>query len=648
MPVCGICGVVTPARESVDPGLVRAMSDVLEHRGPDGSGQLELQGGGPGGEARAWLGHRRLKVIDLSERADQPMSVDDGTGTVALTYNGEVYNFRELRTELEVAGHRFGSTGDTEVVLRAYLEWGVDFVKRLDGMFAIALWDGRRGTLVLARDRAGKKPLFYSVRDDRLAFASEIKSLLRVPWLDTRLRAESVGEYLTFGYVPHPGTMYEEVVQVPPAGVVTFAVGQGARTTEYWDPLPPAQDLQPGPDYVETVRELVRQAVRRRLVADVPLGAFLSGGVDSSVVVGLMAEATDEPVRTFSIGFADDQSFDERDYARLVARRFGTNHVESVVRADAVSLMDRLLWLHDQPYADASAVPTYIVGELARRHVTVVLTGDGGDEVFGGYERFAAAGIVSRIPGPVAALGSRVARRLPSGSGYFDLPRRLVRLFQDHRLPVERRYLGWVSVMSEDLLAEMWSPTNGSGPAAVARSYEEPYARAAPLDPLDRLMYVNFKTYLPDDLAVKMDRMSMAHSLEARSPFLDTALVEYLSRLPARHKVRLRRTKPLLRQAFRPLLPDAIWNRRKHGFGAPLDAWFRGELGTMFKDEVLSGDSRLSGMLDATVVRRLWAEHRGGDAHHGLRLWALLTLEHWLRAAGSATPVGSDAGLDLS
>jgi asparagine synthase (glutamine-hydrolysing) len=614
-----------------------AMRETLEHRGPDGPGDLTIAADG----LQGWLGHRRLKVIDVTESAHQPM-VGAG-GAVALTYNGEVYNFRQLRRELEVRGHRFRSSGDTEVVLRAYEEWGEGFVERLDGMFALAVWDARSGTLLLARDRTGKKPLFYCVQDGRLTFGSEIKALLACPWIAPEVDPARVAEYFTFGYVPHPRTLYRGIEQVPPASVVVYGRDGAARARRYWDALPAPAGLGAAQPDTARIASLLEEATARRLVSDVPLGALLSGGIDSSLVVGLMARASSEPVRTFAVGFADDASYDERPYARMVAERFGTQHTEHVVRADAVALLDRLLWHHDQPFGDSSAIPTYLVCQLAREHVTVVLNGDGGDEVFGGYDRFVAAALAERLPRATGRLGQRAARLLPVNSGYYSPRRRLERFTELAAESPRERYQSWIAVMNAELLAEALAPLGGVDHAA--RSMEDAYARAAEAPTLDQIVYANFATYLPDDLAVKMDRMSMAHSLEARSPFLDTALIDYLATVPAARKVGLRRLKPLLRRSLMPLLPKEIWNRRKHGFGVPVGRWFRdGELRTLFEDEVLGYGARSAEMVDQAVVRRLWDEHQGGGAEHGMKLWTLLTFERWLRRldAPGLTPPRAD------
>jgi asparagine synthase (glutamine-hydrolysing) len=603
--MCGICGWAGPRGAELPSAALAAMRDVLTHRGPEGAG--EWRGSG------VVLGHRRLKIIDLTQAASQPMVSDDGL--VALTYNGEIYNFGDLRRELSARGARFDSTGDTEVVLRAYEAWGEDAFARLDGMF----WDGRRGRLVLARDRTGKKPLFYFTDGEQLVFGSEIKSVLAAPGVPRRLDEARLAEFLTFGYVPHPATLYAGIEQVPPASVVTFGRDglQGPR--RYWDVLasPPAQG-----ELIADVRRLLDAAVERRMVADVPLGVLLSGGIDSSLVAALMRRHTADRVHSFSIGFADDASYDERAHARRVAEHLGTEHTEFEVRMDAVRLLDRLVWHHDQPFMDSSAIPTYLVCELARAHVTVALNGDGGDEVFAGYDRFRAAALAVRLPraaiGPLRAL----VARMPADSSYHSPRLRLLRYLDGADRPVTERYRSWMAVAPELAHDAVW--------ASIDRAYEEAADRPA----LDRILHANFSTYLPDDLAVKMDRMSMAHSLEARSPMLDTALIERLAVEPARRKVGLRHLKPVLRRAFWDELPPDIWNRRKHGFGVPVGTWFRGELGELFADEVLAADARCRDVLRQDELARMYADHRAQHAEHGHRLWTVLTLERWLRTLG--------------
>lgn len=646
--VCGICGYVSPDRLALDREAGRRMCETLVHRGPDGQGEALVSGGGLHG----WLGHRRLRVVDLSEAAHQPMVGDDGR--TVLTYNGEIYNFAALRTELRGLGARFASHGDSEVVLRAYEAWGERCVERFEGMFALAVWDARRDRLLLARDRTGKKPLFYSVAGGRLTFASEIKALLTCPWVPGAVDAEAIPEYLTYGYVPTPGTAYADVRQLEPASTVIYDRDGLHPPRRYWSALPATgTDLRPERPVLDEIARRLDAATQRRMVADVPLGALLSGGIDSSLVVGLMSRHAAEPVHTFSIGFPEEPSYDERAHARLVAEHFGTRHTEHTVEMDAVGLIDRLLWHYDQPFADSSAIPTFVVAQLARRDVTVVLNGDGGDEVFGGYHRFRAAALSRWIPRAAGRLGRPVAGLLPRGSGYHDLGRRAQRFLERAEGSVPDRYQAWISVVGEELLPSLLSPELRAlaTRSRLRRSMDARYAEAAALPELDRILYANLATYLPDDLSVKVDRTTMAHGLEARSPFLDTALIDYVARLPARRKVGLRHVKPVLRQAFWPMLPRQIWDRPKQGFGVPMHRWFRGELGTMFGDEVLAADARTAAYLDRDALGRMLAEHRAHEGDHGARLWTVLVLERWLRRSErpvETRPPGGDALLDVA
>ena len=561
------------------------------------------------------------------------MCSDDGQ--VVLTYNGEVYNFRELRRELESLGRKFRSSGDTEVVLRSFEEWGTDAVRRLDGMFAVAVWDGRRQELVLARDRSGKKPLYYSVADERLTFGSEIKAVVAAPWVPWEPALERVGEYLTFGYVPHPATLLRGVEQVPPGAIVRFGRSGLSDPERYWDPAGAPPLRRADGSFEGTLRSAFQLAVSRRMIADVPLGALLSGGVDSSLVVAAMTREAVGPVHTFSIGFSGHSSFDERNWAQLVSDHFGTRHTVFEVRPEAAALLDELLWYHDQPFGDSSAIPTFLVSQLASEHVTVVLNGDGGDEVFGGYDRFTAAKLARFIPGGLARVGSKVAGVLPDDGGYFALRRRARRFLDAAGAPALDAYHSWSAVTPAPLVHDWVRPEFCA--EHLDASVRDCYERVPDLPTLDRLLYANFRTYLPDDLAVKMDRMSMAHSLEARSPFLDTAVCELLANVRASEKVGIRQVKPLLRNAFEPMLPDAIWDRRKHGFGVPMNDWFRGELGELFADEVLDRSARTADVFDKQAMCRAFDDHRKNRAQHGYRFWAALTLERWLRLGRPAS-----------
>jgi asparagine synthase (glutamine-hydrolysing) len=649
--MCGICGYLHAHGQDVDERLGERMMDLIRHRGPDGRGALVVRPEPRHPGPTLFLGHRRLRIIDLSEAAEQPLPNEDRT--VWVTFNGEIYNFGALRAELEQAGHRFRSRSDTETIVHAYEQFGDAFVRRLDGMFAFALWDAARRRLILARDRSGKKPLFHAFDGRTFTFASEIKSILACPWVASVVAEEHLAEYLTLGCVRAPATLYRGIYALPPGTFMIVEEGRPGAPVPYWSLREHVVRRSPAPTLAEaaaTLRTLLTRAVESRLVSDVPLGALLSGGLDSTIVVGLMSRLSPAPVRTFTVGFADDASFDERPYAAVAARAFGTDHTELVVRTDAAALLKRLLWHHDQPYMDSSAIPTYLVSKLAREHVTVVLNGDGGDEVFAGYERFRAALMAERTPAFVEDMGRVVARLLPRSDGYYGLRRRIERFVAHQGEPALDRYVGWLSTFDRDLVARILRPeiaAQGDAPAVLRSLSAATDVLGADAPLLDRILLLNFTTYLPDDLHVKVDRMSMACSLEARSPMLDTAVVEYVASLPPEFKLQGGRLKIILREAFRDLVPAALRNRRKHGFGVPVDRWFSGELRGRAEDFLLRPDSRTRRYLDEAVVRRLFEEHVGGRRSHGQRLWTLVNLELWCRMLedGSLTqPMQDDAG----
>jgi asparagine synthase (glutamine-hydrolysing) len=624
--------------QPVDEIVGNRMMDLLWHRGPDGEGTLVRHRPGLSRYPSVFLGHRRLKIIDLSDAARQPLPNEEKT--VWVVFNGEIYNFRRLRDELQQAGHVFHSRSDTETIVHAYEEFGDDFVRRLDGMFAFALWDEQRGRLILARDRSGKKPLFYVFDGQRLTFASEIKGLLACPWIKRQIASEHIPEFLTYGYVPTPRTLYRDVHHVPPGSYVVVDEGGLRGPHRYWELRfsdRPKEHMFSVTSAAKRVRELLTDAVARRLVSDVPLGALLSGGLDSSIVVGVMSQLLKEPVRTFTVGFTDDLSYDERPFAAMAAKHFGTNHTELVVRADAVSILELLLWHHDQPYVDSSAIPTYLVSKLARQYVTVALNGDGGDEVFAGYERFLAALLAERLPAVLTPLGRAAARWLPDGHGYSSPRRRMQRFFADAHTPVEDRYIGWTSYTDFSTLATLLTPDLSAGldPERLSPSVAQWRGKTSALPLLQRLLYLNFVTYLCDDLHVKMDRMSMANSLEARSPILDTALVEFAASLAPDMKIRRGQLKYILRVAFRDMLPPRLLKRKKHGFGVPVGHWFRHQLRPYVEEMLLAPDARSRDYVQQDTIRRLLHEHLQGVREHGHRLWMLLTLELWLRMLGA-------------
>ena len=585
------------------------------------------------------LGHRRLSIIDLSEAAHEPLTNEDGS--LWLVFNGEIYNFRELRRELE-GRHRFRSQGDGETILHLYEERGEEAVRALDGMFAFALWDAKRRRLLLARDRSGKKPLFYYDGPGLFAFASEVKALLAHPDVPHERDDSALPLYLTYGYVPTPGTFYRRIRALPPGHLLVASETGTESPRPYWKVRFRDGRLDGDGQLEERFRDLLRQAVARRLVADVPLGAFLSGGLDSATVVAFMSEAASGRVKTFTIGFAGGREYDEREHARVVAERFGTEHTEFVVEPKALDLVDRLVWHHDGPFGDSSAIPTYLLSELTRAHVTVALNGDGGDEVFGGYLRMYGGALSERLPRWTFRAATAALGLLPEPKDRKHPLRFAKRFAEAGSLPLVERYLRWNGYFSAGLL-DLLRPelhTHAQRDRLLA-SYREPLER--PAEPgqegrsstLSRLLQLNFETYLLDDLNVKMDRMSMAHALETRSPFLDTAVIEFGASLPDRLRMRLGRGKLLLRRAMRGILPESILARGKMGFGAPLGAWFRGELDAFVRERLLQSTSPIYEYLRPEPVAALVSAHRRAAADLSPQIWALLTLESWLRQEGS-------------
>jgi|RhiMethySRZTD1v2_1073278.scaffolds.fasta_scaffold96252_2 asparagine synthase (glutamine-hydrolysing) len=638
--MCGICGELTfEPGAAVDTATLLSMRERLAHRGPDDKAVWVS------GDRRAGLAFRRLAIIDLSAAANQPLPNEDDS--VRVVFNGEIYNFKSLRADLESRGHRFRTDGDAETIVHLYEDHGADFVEKLDGMFAIGLWDARTRRLILARDRAGKKPLFYYRDAHRLVFGSEIKAILAHPGVPTSLREAEIPSYFMYGYVPHPATLYRDIEQVNPASVITVEADGRVAQRKYWRLVFPDAGAAPAADYDaarERVRELVTAAVARRLVSDVPLGAFLSAGIDSTIVVGLMSRLMNQRVKTFTIGFDGDAAYDETAAARDVAARFNTDHTEFRVKPAAVDLIDRLVWHHDGPFGDSSAIPTYLVSQLTREQVTVVLTGDGGDELFAGYLRFGAALAAERLPRAAGAVMSAAFRALPRGTNERHLLARARRFARFMHLPLLERVARWNSLFQDDvrdlLQPDVVSDAEQLDPLRNLRA--DPEAIGG-FTPLGRLLAANFVSYLPDDLLVKTDRCTMANALEARAPLLDTALTEYAASLPDDYKLRGRTTKAVLRDAFADLLPPDIVNRPKTGFGVPLDAWFRTELRDFVRDTLLAPSAALGCYVHIDRVRMLIDDHLGGRTNAGQRLWSLVCFERWLKLlpAWSASTVNA-------
>jgi asparagine synthase (glutamine-hydrolysing) len=594
------------------------MVQAIAHRGPDGS-RITVEG--PVG-----LGHARLRVIDLSEAADQPMWNEDRT--VGIVYNGEIYNFRELSQELESGGRVLRTQSDTEVILRLYEKLGIDAIWKLDGMFALGIWDRVNERLVLARDRTGKKPLFYWRDGDRFVFGSEIKALHAHPQVPRQPDLTTLPHFLTYGYFPGTASAYQGIHKLPPATVLTVNLKGETEHRRYWTPPFETNGIHRKEEAVARLDDLMRKAVERRLISDVPIGAFLSGGLDSTLIVGLMSRAMRSPVRTFSIGFEGESAYDETEYAELAARSFGTDHTTFRVAPPNEALLERLVHFHDGPFGDSSAIPTYLVSQLAREHVTVVLNGDGGDELFAGYQRFAAAIATERIPRWLRSCAQPLSALIPEPKSWTSRSRRVKRLLEVAALPAEERYRAWCSIFPR--VGGHLLPGSEEIEQSIA-DVSRPYFEAAEGTVLAKLLYLNFCTYLPEDLLVKVDRCSMAHGLEARSPFLDTAVMEFAGRLPDRYKLRGWTTKYILRETFRDLIPDAILRRSKMGFGVPMGSWLRGRLADYMLDHLQAPRSRIYEHVQQEPVQRMLGAHLSGQADFGPQLFCLLTLEMWLR-----------------
>jgi asparagine synthase (glutamine-hydrolysing) len=610
------------------------MTDILRHRGPDDAGayRSELrahaaQGTLPG----VALGFRRLAIIDVVG-GHQPLANEDES--VWMVFNGEIYNFTDLRRRLEGSGHRFRTRSDTETIVHLYEDEGPDCFRHLNGMFAIAIWDAPRRRLVLGRDRLGQKPLVYRQDPGRLAFASELKSLLQIPGVPRQVSPSAIDQFLTFQYVPHPDAIFEGFAKLPPGHRAVY--GDDRLTVEpYWDPDFNAQSAMDRNEAAEQLRERFTSAVRMRLQSEVPLGAFLSGGVDSSLVAAIAQQNLAQPLKTFSIGFPVKE-YDETPFARQVAKHLGTEHHEFQVTPDGVAILPQLAWHYDEPFADSSAIPTWYVSQMTRQHVTVALSGDGGDELFAGYPRYRAvamAAALDRIRPLRQFLGWRVWQSLPSSARHKSLVRQFKRFSEVLRTPPLRRYADWVGIYNEAARAELYTDE------FLARLpdrdplefFQRALSRAARRDPVTAITLMDLTTYLPCDLNTKVDIASMAHALECRQPFLDHRLVELAASLPIQLKFRRGRGKRLLRDAFGDLLPKEIWNRPKMGFGVPLDHWFRDQLREMTQDLLLGPTAAGRGLFRPEVVRTMIEDHVAGTANHAYRLWCLLVLELWMR-----------------
>ena len=626
--MCGIAGIYNFNRpQEVERALVQRMTDVITHRGPDADG---VYVNGPIG-----LGHRRLSIIDLSEAGRQPMFSHDKR--LSIVFNGEIYNFLDYRGDLIKRGHHFHSKTDTEVIIYLYLEYGEKCVEFLRGMFAFALWDEQQQQLLLARDRLGQKPLYYYCDGQRLMFGSELKSLVEDPSVPKEINYEALYDYLVYLYIPAPKTIYKNIYKLPAAHYLVCSPQGIQGPTEYWDiSFANVKEEYTESAVCEALIEQFQEAVNIRLMSDVPLGAFLSGGVDSSAVVAMMAKAVSTPVITTSIGFTEKR-FDETRYARMVSQQYHTDHFERTVNADALSILDKIVWHFDEPFADSSAIPTYYVSKLSREKVTVALSGDAGDENFAGYSKYPVDVLEHQVRNWIPEIFRKtilagIANIYPQWDWLPWYLRGKFFLTNVINTP-ERAAFRTVTSLTDDQQASLFSQdfqrtVRGYDPFSIVQRW---YQKADTTDPLSRLQYVDMKNYMPDDILVKVDRMSMANSLEVRSPIIDHVFMEFVATLPSRLKLKGHQRKYIFKKAFEPYLPQDILYRKKQGFSVPLDRWFRNDLRDLVQDTLLSSHALQRGFFAPEYVTTMWKQHLSGHRNFGTNLWALLMFELWFR-----------------
>lgn len=628
--MCGICGMISYSKNRViSETLIGNMCSKVFHRGPDEEGVFVKNDIYPS----VGLGHRRLKIIDLSESASQPMSNEDGT--ILVVFNGEIYNFQELRLSLKGKGHKFKSQSDTEVIIHLYEEEGPDCVKRLRGMFAFAIWDSNSKLLLLARDRLGKKPLLYSYKNGIFIFASEFMSLIAGGNISKEINLFAIKDYLTFGYISAPVSIYKDIRKLLP-GHILLLKDREIKIQRYWYlNYYPKADISFS-DAKDKAVHLLEEAVKIRLNSDVPLGAFLSGGLDSSTIVALMHKYMPSgKVKTFSIGF-DDKNFDELRYARIVAERLNTEHHEFIVKPDALGILPELVEHYGEPYADSSCVPTYYVANRTRQYVTVALNGDGGDELFAGYERYRAVYLsrwYNSVPyfirkNIIEAAVNLIPYKPHTKNKIF----RLRRFFKSSGLPIPDRYLRWVAFCDSDFQDKLYSKEfmrTLAGGVSQESIFLPFFNNGNDYELIDRLLSLDTNTYLPNDLLVKVDIAAMANSLEARSPFLDHCLVEFVASLKADYKMKWLIKKYLLKKIAKDFIPRSIIHRKKMGFGVPIGRWFRNELKGFLKETLLSSRSLKRGYFNPEFINAVVKQHTQGKSDHSPQLWALLMLELW-------------------
>jgi asparagine synthase (glutamine-hydrolysing) len=636
--MCGITGALWyEARAEVAQSTLDRMVDSLTHRGPDDRGTYTspLQQDAAGLIPGVGLGFRRLSIIDL-QGGHQPMSNEDCS--IWMVFNGEIYNYRDLRKRLEGSGHSFSSDSDSETIVHLYEDLGTKCFEHLNGMFAIAIWDSRKRQLVLARDRLGKKPLYYQATENQLLFGSELKSLAQSPSFVRDVSPGAIDSFLTYQYVPHPSSIFKATRKVPPGHFVVFRSSeqlQAARPERYWIVnWSNESDMSPQ-DATTGVQDLLQDSIKLRLRSDVPLGAFLSGGVDSSLIVALAQKQLSQPLHTFSIGF-DQADFDETRYARQVASWVGTEHLEYKVASNAIDTMEQIVTHYDEPFGDSSALPTWHLSKWTRQHVTVALSGDGGDELFAGYDRYRALWMsrwVSEFLPLKPILGSKLVQRLPTSNRQRSFIRRLQRFGEALNQPQARRYMNWLQIFPESQRVALYrdefiAQLPDEDPFEF---FEQAWKAVGDRDLISKASLADLVTYLPCDLMTKVDIASMAHSLECRQPFLDYRLVEFAAKMPSRYKFGFSGSKLILRRAFDRELPRQIWTRKKMGFGVPIAKWFQNELRSFVEGHLVGPDVRCNQFFQAEGLKQLVEQHMSGKVNHCYRLWNLLVLELWMR-----------------
>lgn len=638
--MCGIAGGMWfDDQAAIAPEVLDRMTDSLTHRGPDDRGTflspLRHDAGGliPG----VALGFRRLSIIDLKS-GQQPMSNEDGS--VRLVFNGEIYNYQDLRRRLDGTGHHYRTQSDTESIIHLYEDLGTDCFEHLNGMFAMAIWDSRKRQLILARDRLGKKPLFYQYLDRQLLFGSELKALVQSPTFRKEISPGAIDQFLTYQYVPHPGSIYTHTKKVAPGHFVVFRERQETQhwTKKYWQVDWSVESDLSAPEAAASLGNLLTDSVRLRLRSDVPLGAFLSGGVDSSLIVALAQQQLDQPLLTFSIGF-QESDYSETKYARQVAHWVGSQHHEHRILPDAIEVLDQLVAHYDEPFGDSSALPTWYLCQWTRQHVRVALSGDGGDELFAGYDRYRALWLSSWLQRAIpmkSLLGSSWIQRLPTSYRQRSFIRRLQRFGGAINEPTARRFMNWLQIFPERLRVELYrddflAELPDEDPYSF---FESAWKQTGNRDLISQASLADLLTYLPCDLMNKVDIASMAHSLECRQPFLDYRLVEMAARMPSRLKFGPLSSKRILRQTFDRMLPRQIWDRKKMGFGVPLRSWFQTALRPLTEQRLLDSESRCHQYFQPHFLHQMIQQHVKGRVDHSYRLWCLLVFESWLRRWG--------------